>query len=187
MWGPLRPSVRAVEGRLLEEHDAAGLRDAAVRAEAEGADAVFLGNGPLGDPFVLAAALSSFTRRVLLGVRVRLSDNERHPTVLAREATSLDLVCDGRTVLCFLPPFTDGVCEAIALCRALWRDGMAEHGGPEYPVEGAVNRPRPSAPGPRVALDLTEGGDVPPAQIVAAADLLLRPMGEADRILVETA
>jgi alkanesulfonate monooxygenase SsuD/methylene tetrahydromethanopterin reductase-like flavin-dependent oxidoreductase (luciferase family) len=122
---------------------------------------------------------------VLLGVRVRLSDTERHPALLAREATSLDLVCDGRTMLCFVPPFTDGVGEAIALCRALWRDGMAEHGGPEYPVEGAVNRPRPSGRGPRVALDLTEARSAPPSQIIAAADLLLRPTGEADRILVE--
>jgi alkanesulfonate monooxygenase SsuD/methylene tetrahydromethanopterin reductase-like flavin-dependent oxidoreductase (luciferase family) len=88
-------------------------------------------------------------------------------------------------MLCFLPPFADGVGEAIALCRALWRDGVAEHGGPEYPVAGAVNRPRPPGPGPRVALDLTEAGAAPPARIIAAADLLLRSTGEADRILVE--
>jgi alkanesulfonate monooxygenase SsuD/methylene tetrahydromethanopterin reductase-like flavin-dependent oxidoreductase (luciferase family) len=178
-----------VEGRLLGADDAAGLREAAARAEAEGVGAVFLSDGPLGDPFVLAAALSSTTRRVLLGVRVRLSGTERHPTLLARETTSLDLVSDGRTILCFLPPFTDGVGEAIALCRALWREGVAEHGGPEYPVDGAVNRPRPAGGGPRVALDLTEAEaeDEPPAGIVAAADLLLRPTGEADRIILETA
>jgi hypothetical protein len=107
--------------------------------------------------------------------------------MLAREATSLDLVCEGRTVLCFLPPFDDGLAEAIALCRALWRDGVAEHGGPEYPVAGAVNRPRPQGRGPRVGLDLTEAGAAPPVGIVTAADLLLRPTGEANRILVESA
>jgi alkanesulfonate monooxygenase SsuD/methylene tetrahydromethanopterin reductase-like flavin-dependent oxidoreductase (luciferase family) len=177
----------AVEGRLLETDDAARMREAAARAEAEGAGAVFLSSGPLGDPFVLAAALSPSTRRVWLGVRVRLSAAERHPTMLAREATSLDLVCEGRTVLCFLPPFDDGLAEAIALCRALWRDGVAEHGGPEYPVAGAVNRPRPQGRGPRVGLDLTEAGAAPPAGIVTAADLLLRPTGKANRILVESA
>jgi alkanesulfonate monooxygenase SsuD/methylene tetrahydromethanopterin reductase-like flavin-dependent oxidoreductase (luciferase family) len=175
-----------VEGLALDAAGMAGLHEEARRAEAEGAGAVVLSSGPLGDPFVLAAALSSSTHHVLLGVRVRLSGTERHPGLLAREATSLDLVCDGRTMLCFLPPFTDGVGEAIALCRALWRDGVAEHGGPEYPVAGAVNRPRPPGRGPRVALDLTEDGAAPPASILAAADLLLRPTGEAGRILVES-
>jgi alkanesulfonate monooxygenase SsuD/methylene tetrahydromethanopterin reductase-like flavin-dependent oxidoreductase (luciferase family) len=123
---------------------------------------------------------------VLLGVRVGLSDTERHPALLAREATSLDLVCNGRTMLCFLPPFNDGVGEAIALCRALWRDGVAEHGGPEYPVAGAVNRPRPLGRGPLVALDVTEAHATPPARILAATDLLLRPTDEANRLLVES-
>ena len=177
----------AVQGWSLEADDVAGLREEAVRAEGDGAGAVFLSCGRLGDPFVLAAALSPMVRRVLLGVRVRLSDTERHPTMLAREVTSLDLVCEGRAVLCFLPPFTDRVGEAITLCRALWRDGVVEHGGPEYRVEGAVNRPRPPGSGPRVALDLTEAGIVPPDRIVSAADLLLRSTAEADRILVETA
>jgi len=178
-------SFVVVKGWTLEAGGMAGLSAQATRAEAEGADAVVLSYGPLGDPFVLAAALSSSVRRVLLGVRVHLSSTERHPALLAREATSLDLVCDGRTMLCFLPPFTDGVGEAIALCRALWRDGVAEHGGPEYPVAGAVNRPRTPGRGPRVALDLTGADTAPPDRILAASDLLLRPTGEADRILVE--
>ncbi len=181
-----------MDGRLLQEDDTERLRAAALQAEAEGAGAVFLGPGPLGDPFVLAAGLSSTVTRALLGVRVRLSSDERHPALLAREATSLDHICGGRTVLCFLAPFTDATGEAIALCRKLWRDGIAEHGGIEYVVEGAVNRPRPPTDrSPLVALDATgsmgEGGEaaVPPSGITNAADLLLLPTKEPGRCRVE--
>jgi alkanesulfonate monooxygenase SsuD/methylene tetrahydromethanopterin reductase-like flavin-dependent oxidoreductase (luciferase family) len=181
-----------VDGRFLQADDVDALRAAAVRAESEGAGAVFLGPGPLGDPFVLAAGLSSAVTRPLLGVRVRLSTAERHPALLAREATSLDHVCGGRTVLCFLPPFAEALGEAIALCRKLWRDGVAEHGGVAYVVEGAVNRPRPPTDkSPLVALDATGsmgqtgGAAALPSGLVDAADLLLLPTDEPDRCLVE--
>lgn len=197
---PARPNFVVVEGRLLQGDDLDALRRAATRAEAEGADAVFFGPGPLGDPFVLAAGLSSDVTTPLLGVRVRLSTAERHPALLAREATSLDHISGGRTVLTFLPPFTDATAEAIALCRALWRDGIAEHGGVEYVVEGAVNRPRPPTEGsPLIALDTTGsvtapvtgslGNDVeaaaPPSGLVHAADIILLPTQEPDRCKIE--
>jgi alkanesulfonate monooxygenase SsuD/methylene tetrahydromethanopterin reductase-like flavin-dependent oxidoreductase (luciferase family) len=181
-----------VEGRFLQAADAPALQAAAVQAEAEGADAVFLGPGALGDPFVLAAGLSATVSRVLLGVCVRLSADERHPALLAREATSLDHVCGSRTVLCFRPPFTDGLGEAIALCRALWREGIAEHGGAEYVVQGAVNRPRPPEEGsPRIALDLTgskgHGGEAaaPPSGLTDAADFHLLPAAQPGRCVME--
>ncbi|HEY6429082.1 MAG TPA: hypothetical protein VIX84_17820 [Acidimicrobiales bacterium] len=181
-----------MEGHFLHADDLDRLRTAATRAQAEGAGALFFGPGPLGDPFVLAAGLSSAVTKPLLGVRVRLSTAERHPALLAREATSLDHVCGSRTVLTFLPPFTDATGEAIALCRALWRDGIAEHGGAEFVVQGAVNRPRPPREGsPLIALDLTgsmgEKGApaAAPSGIADAADLILLPSQEPDRCLVE--
>jgi alkanesulfonate monooxygenase SsuD/methylene tetrahydromethanopterin reductase-like flavin-dependent oxidoreductase (luciferase family) len=177
---------------LLREDDVERLRAAAARAESEGAGAVFLGPSALGDPFVLAAGLSATVTRPLLGVCVRLSSAERHPALLAREATSLDHICGSRTVLCFLPPFGDATGEAIALCRALWRDGVAAHGGVEYVVEGAVNRPRPPKEGsPLIALDATGsmGGEgeaaAPPSGITDAADLILLPSQEPDHCRVE--
>jgi alkanesulfonate monooxygenase SsuD/methylene tetrahydromethanopterin reductase-like flavin-dependent oxidoreductase (luciferase family) len=181
-----------VDGWFLQASDADGLRAAASRAEAEGAGAVFFGPGPLGDPFVLAAGLSRAITRALLGVRVRLSTAERHPALLARESTSLDHICGGRTVLCFLPPFTDATGEAIALCRSLWRDGIAEEGGVEYVVQGAVNRPRPPKEGsPLVALDITgsmgEKGEAaaPTSDLTDAADLILLPTEDPERCVVE--
>jgi alkanesulfonate monooxygenase SsuD/methylene tetrahydromethanopterin reductase-like flavin-dependent oxidoreductase (luciferase family) len=173
-----------VEGRVLQADDAAGLLDQALGAEAAGAGAVLVPEGPLGDPFVLAAGLSQVVPRVLIGVQVTVSPAGRHPTLLAREATTLDLLCGGRAVLSFGPPFTDAgsLAEAAALCRAMWHEGEAVSDGPRYPVPGAVNRPRPaSQASPLLALDLTEtsgdGGDTLLEDV--APDLVLRPTGRA--------
>ena len=155
----------------------AGLREAAHKAEADGTGALFVGEGVLGDPFVLAAALSVSVERVLLGARVASPPQGRHPALLARETTSLDLVCDGRSVLCFKPPFGDELPEAIALCRSMWRDGTATSTGPAYPVPGAVNLPRPAgAESPLVALDLTDPGHtLARPGLLGVPDLLLLP------------
>jgi alkanesulfonate monooxygenase SsuD/methylene tetrahydromethanopterin reductase-like flavin-dependent oxidoreductase (luciferase family) len=176
----------AVDARFLQAGDVAGLRAEAVRAAADGADVLFVGRGILGDPFVLAAGLSLSVPRALVGVRLGLSEDGRHPAMLAREVTSLDLVCGGRSVLCFEAPFDERLAEAISLCRTMWREGQADSAGPHFPVHAAVNRPRPAGDGsPLVALDLT-GGDEPPAILTRAADLLVRPtndpaMGRVER------
>ena len=163
-----------MEGRFLQAGGVAGLRAQALRAVDEDTGVVFVDDGPLGDPLVLLAGLSPSVPRLLLGARLGLERDGRHPALLARDVTSLDLVCGGRSVVCFAPPFDDRLIEAIALCRALWREGRAASGGPRYPVHDAVNRPCPDGPGPRVALDLT-GGAAPPDAVAAAVDLLVHP------------
>ncbi len=163
----------------------AGLGEEAARARAEGAGVVLLGEGPLGDPIVLAAGLGPLVPDILLGVRLTLSAAGRHPALIARELTSLDLVCGGRSVLCFAPPFDDRLAEAIALCRAMWRDGEASSEGPHFPVTAAANRPGPAGPGsPLLALDLTSG-DQPPSAVAGAVDLLFHPTGDASVCRVE--
>lgn len=166
-----------MEARFLRAADLAGLYAEATQAEAQGAAAVFLiDGGPLGDPFVVAAGLAPVFPSVLLGVRTSLTPAGRHPAMLAREVTSLDLVCDGRSVLCFGPPFTEALPEAIALCRAMWRAGEVVSDGPCFPVRASASRPRPVGVGsPRIALDLTAGDEVP-ASLATVADLLLRPL-----------
>jgi alkanesulfonate monooxygenase SsuD/methylene tetrahydromethanopterin reductase-like flavin-dependent oxidoreductase (luciferase family) len=164
----------AVEGRLLNEPTIPALRAAAHRAQAEGLAAVFLADGPLGDPIVLAAALCSPGSDMLWGIRTDLTAQpHRHPTLLAREMTTLDLVTGGCALLAYRPPFTEAMAEAIALSRGMWRDGIAASDGPYYPVAGAINRPRPQrGDGPPIALDLTEGATIDPA-FLALADILL--------------
>jgi alkanesulfonate monooxygenase SsuD/methylene tetrahydromethanopterin reductase-like flavin-dependent oxidoreductase (luciferase family) len=145
--------------RFLQAETIAALRAEALRAKEEGIGAVLVGSGPLGDPFVLLAGLSDALPGVTLAARVVLGEDGRQPTLLAREATSLDLVDGSRTVLCFGPPFGAGLDEAIGICRAMWRDGTATNEGPVYPVGDAVNRPTPALEGsPLIALDLTGPG-----------------------------
>ncbi len=106
----------------------------------------------------------------LLGVRLGLSADGRHPALIARD---------------FTPPFDDRLAEAIVLCHALWRDGEAESEGPHFPVEHAVNLPRPAGAGsPLIALDLT-GGEKLPGLLAGAADLLLHPSDDAAVCRVE--
>jgi alkanesulfonate monooxygenase SsuD/methylene tetrahydromethanopterin reductase-like flavin-dependent oxidoreductase (luciferase family) len=169
-----------VEGVFLDEPDVGALHAQAERASRSGADAVFLTDGPLGDAIVLAAALGYWATGLLLGVRVTLgSQPHRHPTVLAREMTTFDLVCGGRAVLALTEPFTDATAEAISLCKNMWRNGVAVSEGPYYPVAGAINRPLPQRPGgPPVALDLT-GSSAAPASLLDLCDLVLVPAGAA--------
>ncbi len=163
-----------MNGRFLQGADAAGLRAEATQAAEQGAAAVFLSRGPLGDPIVLAAGLSSSVPGLLLGVRMELGPAERHPALLARDVTTLDLVCGGRSVLCFGPPFDEPLAEAVALCRALWRAGELHSDGPHFPVRAAANRARPTGDqSPLIALDLTAGADLP-ASVADGANLLLR-------------
>jgi alkanesulfonate monooxygenase SsuD/methylene tetrahydromethanopterin reductase-like flavin-dependent oxidoreductase (luciferase family) len=164
----------AVEGRFLNQHDLSALWEAAVRAEADGALAVLVGDSALGDAVALAAYLATATERVLLGVQVDLEKHpHRHPTVLARDLTTLDLLCQGRTLLVFNGPFTAATEEAASLCRDMWRHGVAASEAPNYPVPGAINRPAPfSAVTPRIALNTTNGHQ-PTPNLLLLADLLV--------------
>lgn len=164
-----------------------GIRDRARRAHAEGAGALIVPEGPAGDPLVLAGALASTVSQGLLGVCVRLDGGQRrHPTVLARDMTSLDLLCNGRSLLCFAPPFGPAHVEAIELCRQMWEAGTATSDGPIYPVPGAVNRPWPAAEqSPQLALDLTAAEVAVPSGLAEAVDYLLRPGPSPDVCLVE--
>ena len=181
----MSPSVRSVEGRFLKAGDVDGLRSQAIGADAAGVDAVFVSDSPMGDPVVLAASLSSTVRRSLLGIRTTLVPEGRHPAILARELTCLDLISGGRTVLCFRPPFADGLADAMKMCRNLWREGKADGDAGTFRVRGAVNRPRPTGRTPLLALDLT-GGEVPTGELVAATDLVLRPGDDPEVCRIET-
>jgi len=164
----------ALEGRFLQAGSVAELRAVCRQAEAEGAGAVFLRDGALGDAAVLMAGLVTGPE-LLLGVCAVLEgEAHRHPTLLAREMTTLDHLCGGRSVLVFAPG-GDGLREALLLCRAMWREGIAASRGPIYPVPGAVNRPGPPGPAsPRLALDLTDGSAAAP-DLVELVDFFLMP------------
>ena len=168
----------AVEGRFLNQPSVAALRAAAEQAHADGATVVFVSEGPLGDAITLAAALGAWGVDGLIGVRVGLEgESHRHPTLLARDMTTLDQICDGRAVLAFRGPFNDATAEAISLCRQMFHQEVGTSAGPYYPVPGAINRPGPVTPGgPPIGLDLSEG-ETAPIALMALCDLVLIPAG----------
>ena len=140
---------------------------------------MILSEGALGDPIVLAAGLGPVVPDLLLGVRIGLTPEGRHPAMLARDVAGLDLVCGARSVLCFAPPFTEPLAEAISLCRALWRAGEVASDGPHFPVEAPANRARPAGErSPLIAFDLASGDQLP-TFVANVADVLLRPMSDA--------
>jgi alkanesulfonate monooxygenase SsuD/methylene tetrahydromethanopterin reductase-like flavin-dependent oxidoreductase (luciferase family) len=170
----------AVEGLFLDDLDLSALYASAEQARLDGVDAVFVADGPLGDAIVLAAGLAAATPDILVGVRTTFGPQpHRHPTILARDMTTLDLVTGGRAVLAFMSPFTAAVSEATRLCRDMWHEGIGVSYGPHFPVVGAINRPPPKRlGGPPIALDLT-GGAVPGGALLTTCDLVLVPAGAA--------
>jgi alkanesulfonate monooxygenase SsuD/methylene tetrahydromethanopterin reductase-like flavin-dependent oxidoreductase (luciferase family) len=169
-----------VEGLFLDDLELDALQAGAAQARHRGMDAVFVADGALGDAIVLAAGLAARIPELLFGVRYALGPlPHRHPTILAREMTTLDHVSGGRALLAFMGPFNDATSEAILLCREMWSMGIGVSEGPHFPAVGAINRPRPRTPGgPPVALDLTDGS-VPAEVHLGACDLVLVPRGGA--------
>jgi alkanesulfonate monooxygenase SsuD/methylene tetrahydromethanopterin reductase-like flavin-dependent oxidoreductase (luciferase family) len=183
----------AVDGWFLTSDDVVGTRERVTTAEAAGVGALIVREGPDCDPLVLAGALASIVSEGLLGVCVGLDEGvgadpgeRRHPAVLARDMTTLDLLCNGRSLLCFTPPFGPAHLEAVALCRAMWQAGTAQSAGPLYPVPDALNRPKPAGQdSPALALDLT-GGEVDlPLGLAEVVDYLLRPGGDPSVCVME--
>ena len=167
----------AVEGLFLDELALPALRAAAVASRRRGVDVLFLTDGPLGDAIVLAAALGAWTTRVLLGVRVSLGTRpHRHPTVLAREMTTFDIVVGGRA-RCWpsrrrspRPSPRRSPCAGRCGARAI-----AAGEGPRYPVAGAINRPAPREAGrPADRAGPDRRVSVPRPALLDLCDLVLR-------------
>ncbi|MEX0754477.1 MAG: LLM class flavin-dependent oxidoreductase [Actinomycetota bacterium] len=152
------------------------LREWAVRAERLGFDSVWISDHfflslaryggkdePFGslEPLTALAALAGATERVRLGTLV-LCAPFRHPALLAKAATTIDLASDGRFDLGigsgwyadefarFGLPF-GAVGERFAILEEqlevlgpLLAGGPVDHEGPRYPMQGALNRPEPA-------------------------------------------
>lgn len=148
----------------------------AVTAEQSGFDTVmvmdhFFQLPLLGPPehemfeaYTLLSAIAARTSRVLLGTLVT-GVTYRHPSLLAKEVTALDVISKGRAFLGIgaawfeqehqalgfaFPPVKermDRLEEAIQINRALFRDERVTFPGTYYQLEDAFNRPRPVRPG----------------------------------------
>jgi probable F420-dependent oxidoreductase len=112
------------------------------------------------EPLTTLAALAAVTERVRLGTLV-LCAPFRHPAILAKTASTVDLASGGRLDLgigsgwyeeefrAFGYPFEptgsrfDQLEEQLLVLRAMFDEGPADHEGTRYRLRGAYNRPRP--------------------------------------------
>lgn len=139
----------------------AGLVEA---AEAAGYGSVWL-RGESGDdvgidPVPVVGALVERTGELRLGVACA-GGSDRHPAILARDLTTLDVLSAGRAALCLGLPGTGPEAparlhEAAQICRLLFSGGEAavSFTGEHFSVHFAPNRPAPQqADGPPLLVD----------------------------------
>jgi probable F420-dependent oxidoreductase len=143
----------------------------AQRAEELGFDSLWVSEHmlfyvPTFDAITVLAAFAARTQRILLGSAVLLLPL-RHPTVVAKEVASLDIISNGRIVLgvgvggefprefvaCGVPVKERGrrTDEAIEVMRKLWSGSGVNHEGRFFRLEDANMQPKPvQKPGPPI-------------------------------------
>jgi probable F420-dependent oxidoreductase len=165
------------------------IRALAMQAEADGFDSIWLvdhlfyrdadGTTGVWESWTVLSALAEATRRIELGPLV-LCNSLRNPAILAKMATTLDEVSQGRLILgigagwnepeyqAFGLPFdhrVDRLEEALQVLAPLLRDGHTDFAGRYYQArdcEIAPRGPRPAGP------PLLVGGEGPRMLTLAA-------------------
>jgi alkanesulfonate monooxygenase SsuD/methylene tetrahydromethanopterin reductase-like flavin-dependent oxidoreductase (luciferase family) len=137
----------------------------------------FIGQGdrtvPVSESWTILSMAAAQTERITVGPFV-INVVNRHPAVLARMASTLQVASGGRLILGMgiggaprehaaygidFPEARERVArleEAIAVIRALWTGGPVTRPSPYYPLEDAYARPIPTPPPPIVI-----GGETP--------------------------
>ncbi len=119
---------------------------------------------PMLESYTLLGGLAARTSRIRLGTMVT-GVTYRNPALLAKIVTTLDVISAGRAMLGIgaawydveheglgveFPPVgerMDRLDEAVQICRAMFRDDVADFTGRYYSVHEARNLPRPVQPG----------------------------------------
>ncbi len=110
------------------------------------------------EAYTLLGALALRTSRAMLGT-LGLDANGRHPSVLAKQVTALDVLSSGRAFLGIGPSRAasdaiDRFEETIDICRSMFRGGHVHFDGRFYKLRGATNRPGPvQEGGPPILID----------------------------------
>ncbi|MDT7943949.1 MAG: LLM class flavin-dependent oxidoreductase [Dehalococcoidia bacterium] len=139
----------------------------AERAEELGFDSIWTSEhiffyGPILDAFTSLAAIAARTKRILLGTAVTLLPL-RPAAVVAKEATTVDIISGGRLILgigvggefpkefeaCGVPVRERGARanEAIRILRLLWREDDVRYEGRFWRLPGVTLQPKPVQPG----------------------------------------
>jgi alkanesulfonate monooxygenase SsuD/methylene tetrahydromethanopterin reductase-like flavin-dependent oxidoreductase (luciferase family) len=167
---PIGVSLRTVRT------DPAWWLESARRLEAAGYAGVwswdhFMGKGdptvPVVEAWTILSMAAAVTERVTIGPFV-VNVMNRHPAVLARMASTLQIASDGRLILGLgigghprehaaygidFPEAKERVArleEAVAVIRALWTGGPVSRDSPFYPLRDAAAYPIPDPPPPIV-------------------------------------
>jgi len=154
-------------GLGLAAQDRAGALAAARCAEPLGFDSLWASDHlafhvPVPESLTLLAFAAAATQRIALGTAVYLVPL-RHPVLIAKQAATLDALCEGRFVLGVgiggeYPPEFDAVGvpvhergartdEAIPLLRRLWSERDVVHAGRFFRLGPVTIEPRPQRPG----------------------------------------
>ncbi|TMC68757.1 MAG: TIGR03621 family F420-dependent LLM class oxidoreductase [Chloroflexi bacterium] len=193
---PFRFAVMAERGRTAEHW-----RDAASRAEALGYDTLLMPDHITAQLAPVAALAAAAAATTTLRIGSFVFDNDyRNPVMLAKEATTLDLLSGGRLEFGLGAgwdtrdyrqlgiPYdspkvrVDRMEEALTLIKRLWTEDKVTHEATHYRVRDATVLPRPTQrPHPPVMI----GGGGPrmlriagrEAQIVALAPAVNRSGG----------
>ncbi len=139
----------------------------ATLAESLGYDSVWVGDHvafavPILDPLLQLAQLAAYSERLLLGTAVFLLPL-RHPTLVAKQVATLDLLCGGRLVFgvgvggefpseyaaCGVALEERGarLSEAIPLLKRLWSGEPVQHAGRFWSLPSIQMLPPPAQPG----------------------------------------
>src|SRR5271155_1082704 len=165
-------SYQDLDGRSLFDR----IAEVAVAAESAGFDSIWvpdhvhqnrIGGGPSGpmlEAYTLLAGLATKTDTVLLGSLVT-PVTFRHPALLAKVVTTLDVISGGRAVLGIgaawydveheglgfdfpaAPERLDRLEEALQICRAMFTEEAPSFTGTYYRIHEARNVPPPVQPG----------------------------------------
>ena len=130
------------------------------------------GIGPVSDPmlegYTTLGALAARTTKIRLGTLVT-GVTYRNPAILAKTATTLDVISGGRAIFGLgaawndvehagygveFPPVgerMDRLDEALSIARLMFTEDRPSFSGKHYRIEEAINWPRPIQPGgPRI-------------------------------------
>ncbi len=146
----------------------------------------FIGKGdptvPVVESWTILTLAAARTRRVTVGTFV-MNVMNRHPALVARMASTLQIASDGRLVLGIgiggapkehaaygmdFPPAPERVTrleEAVAVIRALWTGGPVTRPSPFYPLRDAVAFPIPDPPPAIIVGGETQAGAALAARI----------------------
>jgi alkanesulfonate monooxygenase SsuD/methylene tetrahydromethanopterin reductase-like flavin-dependent oxidoreductase (luciferase family) len=99
------------------------------------------------EAYSLLGALATLTRTMRLGV-LPLGPDRRHPSVVAKMVTTVDVISHGRAILTYGmasmdQPDIDRAVEALRVGRAMLEEEIPTVAGSAYAIARAFNRPRP--------------------------------------------